>query len=90
MEADWFTAVECFYGVGLGGGSALLYFAPLIKGHDIRGKGMSPQCMCLHGSRKSLRTCGSGEGTKVVCLSNAVGVLSIFANCINVQTTTSR
>lgn len=89
MESDWLTAVECFYGVGLGGRSALLYFAPLIKGRDIGGKGMSPQCMCLHGGRKSLRTCGSGEGL-VACSSNAVGVLSIFATCVNVPPTTFR
>ncbi len=57
-------AVECFYGMGLVGGSTLLYFAPLIKGHDIDGgPGMSPLCLCLKGSRKSLGTCESSEGT---------------------------
>lgn len=46
-RADWLTAVECFYGVGLVGGSALPYFVPLIKGRDIGGPGMSPLCMCF-------------------------------------------
>lgn len=63
-EADWLTAVECFYGVGLGGGSTLAFSVPLIKAHDTGGAGMSPQRMCLNASRKSLRTCESGEGTR--------------------------
>lgn len=62
--ADWLTAVECFYGVGLVGGSTLPYFVPLIKGHDIGGTGMSPLCVCFSGSRKSLGTCESGDGTR--------------------------
>lgn len=87
MEADWLTAVECFYGVGLGGGSALLYFAPLIKGRDIGGKGMSPLCICLHGGRKSLRPCESGEGTS--CMFKQCCRCSVNT-CINVQPTISR
>lgn len=50
--ADWLTAVECFYGVSLVGGSTLPYFVPLIK-DDIGGPGMSPLCVCFKGSRKS-------------------------------------
>lgn len=61
--ADWLTAVECFYGVVLVGGSTLAYFVPLIKEHDIGAKGMSPQFTCSDGSRKSQEACGSCEHT---------------------------
>lgn len=62
--ADWLPAVECFYGVGLEGGSPLPDFVPLIKGHDIGGSGMSPLCVFFKGNRKSSGTCESGERTR--------------------------
>lgn len=49
--ADWLSAVECFYGVGLVGVSTLLYFVPPIKGHDTGDTGMSPVYPCFTGNR---------------------------------------